>query len=514
MGTSATADGARLDGLPVELVAAITRHLGDRDLCRARAAHRCFHADSAEALARRACRWRGKTTPEEFCAVGLVEALEILHARGVPMGRECAREAALAGHVDVLDFLRRNGLPLGGFDNPDLVTLLAMFTEGTHRNGFAPGLGEAVGQVIRRMATEPSAGGRHDAPPMSVSLVDVAARNGHLQAVAWLVRVASVVATSRAMDLAAARGHGHVVRWLHQHVGDHGCTTAAMDLAAINGHLDIVVFLHENRTEGCTTAAMDGAAAAGRADVVVFLHERRREGCTVDAVGSAAAGGHTDVVRFLCENRSEGFTRDAIREAEWNGCARIAAYLARRAGPDDGRAHIRGPFAPHPDDDDAEGDKENRHAAPGASPHLWAAFMEAVFEGDIAATDAIHAQGIALGDPSPPIHRNPWMTAALLGRLDVIEWLAAHGAGGRDCDVIEVALLMKRLDVVRWLYDNGVRNVITGAIDDAAARGESDPVRAVYDRHALPISSAGDTMSMVDSVHRLAESAEAGHRPS
>lgn len=511
METGAAADGARLDGLPVELVAAIARRLGDRDLCRARAAHRCFHVDSVEALDRRACRWRGKTAPEEFCAVGIVEALEILRARGVLMGRECAREAALAGHVDVLDFLRQNGLPLDGLDSLQLAALLAMFTERTHRNGFVPGLGEAVGQVIRHMATEPSAGRRHDVSPVTASLVDVAARNGHLQAVAWLVCVAGVAATPMAMDLAAARGHGHVVRWLHRHVGDRGCTTAAMDLAAINGHLDIVVFLHENRTEGCTTAAMDGAAASGRADMVAFLHERRREGCTTNAVSHAAAGGHAAVVRFLCENRSEGFTRDAIHEAEWNGCARIAAYLARRAGPDDGRTHIRGPFAPHPDDD-VEGDKEDGHPAPGASPHLWAAFMNSVFEGDIAAMDAIHAQGIALGDPSPPIHRNPWMAAALLGRLDVIEWLAAHGAGGRDCDIVAVALLMKRLDVVRWLYDNGVRDNITGAIDDAAARGESDPVRAVYDRHALPISSASDTRSMIDSVHQLAASAGAGRR--
>ncbi|MHB1952549.1 MAG: ankyrin repeat domain-containing protein [Sulfobacillus sp.] len=57
-------------------------------------------------------------------------------------------------------------------------------------------------------------------------------------------------------------------------------TMFAMDLAAKNGHLDVVAFLHHNQTEGCTEFAMDLAAMNGHLPVVAFLHQNRTEGCT------------------------------------------------------------------------------------------------------------------------------------------------------------------------------------------------------------------------------------------
>lgn len=505
-----------MDTLPPELVAAITAHLGDRDLCRARAAHRCFRVDSDEALAKRADRWRGDKTPERFCAVGLVEALEILHARGVPMGPECARAAASAGHVDVLTFLRRVGTPFDAVEMLDVGSLFTALVGESRDKAFTLALGEIVGKVIMTLAfVLSSAVGYSDRRAMS--LVDVAARNGHVDAVAWLVRVARVRATTMAMDCAAARGHTEVVRWLHDNC-DSGCTTAAMDLAAICGYMDTVAFLHGHRTEGCTVAAMDGAAADGHLNVVAFLHAHGTAGCTTAAIDSAATAGHMAVVRFLCENRAEGFTRATIRDADAAGHARVAAYLARRAGPNDTEDTIRGPFAPCADGDGDDGDGDDgdlcadgqdataRPARGDTGTDLHVLFLGAVLKGDIAAMDRIHhEQGLALDDPAPRMHHNYWAVAAMVGRLDVIEWLHAHNAGGRDCDIVTVALVTERLDVARWLYEHGARDSTAEMIDDAAAEGAADPVRAVYDQWAFILGSIPGVRDMIAQACQLAD---------
>ena len=47
------------------------------------------------------------------------------------------------------------------------------------------------------------------------------------------------------MNWAAAKGHLHVVEWLHTNRSE-GCTSGAMDHAASNGHLHVVQWLHAN----------------------------------------------------------------------------------------------------------------------------------------------------------------------------------------------------------------------------------------------------------------------------
>ena len=42
-----------------------------------------------------------------------------------------------------------------------------------------------------------------------------------------------------------------------------GCTVTTIDGAATNGHLDVVKWLHANRPEVCTIAAMNSAAIGG-----------------------------------------------------------------------------------------------------------------------------------------------------------------------------------------------------------------------------------------------------------
>nr|UMO80185.1 Ankyrin repeat domain containing protein [Pandoravirus aubagnensis] len=525
------ADDNGINTLPPEVMVSITARLGDRDLCRARAAHRCFRVDSDETMAKRADRWRGEKTPERFCAVGLVEALEILHNRGVAMGPGCAKAAASAGHINVLAFLRRSGTPFDTMKTLDITSLFTVLMGEMRYKGFTPATGEIVSRVIMTLAF----GSTPDAERVgrrTMSLADMAARNGHLDAMVWLVRVGGVMPTTMAMDCAAARGHIEVVRWLYENC-DCGCTTAAMDLAAIGGRLDVVTFLQTHRTEGCTTAAMDGAAAGGHVDVVAFLHEHCVGGCTTAAIDSAATAGHMSTVRFLCENRVEGFTRATIHEAEAAGHTRIASYLERRVGSDNVDQHtIHGPFAPCTDDDDGDHDDDddgnanrNDTGAGGADTATQLAgndtgddlrmiFVNAILKGDIATMDRIHREGaIALDDSTPRAYNNYWMMASMVGRLDVLAWLDVHNVGGRDCGALTVALVAEHLDAARWLYARGVRDGMAEMIDDAAAEGEADPVRAVYDQYASLLGSVTGVADMVAQVRQLAAALVADDAP-
>ncbi|OWZ20542.1 hypothetical protein PHMEG_0005024 [Phytophthora megakarya] len=198
------------------------------------------------------------------------------------------------------------------------------------------------------------------------SIADVAAANGHLEVLQYLLQVGTEneearehkrrrtqkisdfaireklrslaeqhsneptkpACTEAAMNGAATHGHLDVVRWLHDN-GLGSCTVDAMDFAAQNGHLETVKWLHANRLEGCSTAAMDGAASGGYLDIVKWLHEHRSEGCTAAAMDKAARGGHLNVIKWLHENRTEGCTVAAMDGAAAYGELDTVKWLHR-----------------------------------------------------------------------------------------------------------------------------------------------------------------------------------------
>lgn len=158
--------------------------------------------------------------------------------------------------------------------------------------------------------------------------MDEAAANGHLEILKWLhTHHRDDGCTTQAMDRAAARNHLEVVRWLHQHRSE-GCTTDAMDGAIAGNHLEMVQWLHTNRSEGCTARAMDEAASCGYLEMVCWLHLNRSEGCTKNAIKYAAANGHYQVVKWLQDNRTEGYTSDAMDLAAQQGELEILQFLA------------------------------------------------------------------------------------------------------------------------------------------------------------------------------------------
>lgn len=212
-----------MDTLPPEMVALIVAHLvQDRDLCRARAAHRCFHASPAAEAERRLARWHGKRTPADFSAVGLVEALVILADRGVEMtDPECVWAAVEHGHIEVLCFLAARAVPL---------------------NARRPQFGPKT---------------PYGRPPCD--LVTIAAASGRLDII-LLLRAHGVEPPygHDAIDAAARNGHGHVVDWL--------------DAVAVGRCSDVVGFLHANRNRGIFLSATTHAAANGHLDAVAYLH--------------------------------------------------------------------------------------------------------------------------------------------------------------------------------------------------------------------------------------------------
>ncbi|ETP30458.1 hypothetical protein F442_20558, partial [Phytophthora nicotianae P10297] len=152
--------------------------------------------------------------------------------------------------------------------------------------------------------------------------IQIAAARGHLDVVKWMLlckhKKLAGIRTRRTMDCAAESGDLEMVKWLHKNTRKT-CSTPAMDRAASSGHLDVVQYLHENRSEGCSTSAMDDAARNGNLQIVQWLSENRTEGCTTHAMDYAAAGGHIEVVKWLHDNRHEGCTINAMNYAAKNG---------------------------------------------------------------------------------------------------------------------------------------------------------------------------------------------------
>eukprot|EP00842_Homolaphlyctis_polyrhiza_P000562 jgi/Hompol1/1506/HPOL_003820-RA len=105
-----------------------------------------------------------------------------------------------------------------------------------------------------------------------------------------------------AVSAAAAAGELNTLRWLLLTNGAVSSTyvTDAMDFAAKNGHLSTVLWLHANRTDGCSSMAMQGAAENGHYEIFRFLWtEYPDHRPSVTAMQPAARNGHFFIVEFF-----------------------------------------------------------------------------------------------------------------------------------------------------------------------------------------------------------------------
>lgn len=116
--------------------------------------------------------------------------------------------------------------------------------------------------------------------------IKVAAKNGHLNIVKWLVRdekrfekfyrnyIFDEKEEVNAIDYAAGNGHLNIVKFLYYN-GKH-FSINAMNYAAKNGHLDVVKWLKNHRIRG-TVKAMDWAAAYGHIKILEYLYSNGYE---------------------------------------------------------------------------------------------------------------------------------------------------------------------------------------------------------------------------------------------
>lgn len=409
MGSDCAGDSLWLGNLPPEILGLIVAHLdADRDLCRARAAHRCFHTSPVGEVERRLARWRGRKSPEQFCAAGLVEALAVVADRGAALGPACVWAAVEHGHRDVLVFLVAHGVQLDVGPRRRL------------------GAVRAPSDSVWRGAP------RHT--PRHADLVAAAAAGGHLDVILFLYANGVAPAPGpAAIDSAAANGHLSVVKWLHT-IPYLTATTDAMDRAAAAGHLDVVRFLDEHRTEGCTVFAMTQAAVNGHLDVVAYLHEHRTEGCINSTYNQACAAGQSETSYYLLVHNI-GMEHHSARLREQF----MGFYLASGAATAQIRADESGGPAPYD----------------GSEP-LTAASIARMLDTLGGRTDVMNlAAQYGLLAVVEWLHENcaegctteAMDGAALAGHLHVVQWLHVHRTEG----CTEAALASTHPGIVRFL---------------------------------------------------------------
>lgn len=289
-----------------------------------------------------------------------------------------------------------------------------------------------------------------DASFVTEALVTELAHRGCLDALAFVHRITSITTTRTvfshaAMDAAAREGHLDVVAFLHKHRRE-GCSTAALDDAAANGHLDVVRFLHCHRHEGGTAKAMDVAAANGHLRVVQFLHAHRAEGSTVAAMNRAARNGHLAVVQFLYEQRRECGTFAALDGAALGGHLDVVTYLHCVRGGGDGNAD-------------------------GNGVCTALAMDNAASAGHLTIVQFLHAhrrEGCTTKAMDLAAHN---------GHLDVVQFLHAHRREGCTRAAMNLAASAGHLDVVTFLHEHRREGCTKRALSMAARNGFTPVVR-------------------------------------
>lgn len=317
--TGSTQQACTIASLPLTLIEGVLDRLRDTDFGACVVAHRCFYEAARPRLSetRRIAAWM-RRGPAWACTTNNIDALDALAQHGAAFCQAHLVEAARCGHLDAVAFLCQKGVI------PDRANNNNNDDADQRKNVIAGGDGTATECETSKMTA-----------------LDVAAANGHGAIVRFLHAnlKGPRVATTAAMDQAAEHGHLDIVIFLHEHRTE-GCTECAMDWAAANGHTAIVAYLDEHRTEGCTPWAMNAAATNGHLRTVAYLHERRNEGCTTDAMDGAAANGHEDVLIYLDRHRSEGCTGNALIDAHLGGHDHIVILMEER-GIVPGRRHGR-----------------------------------------------------------------------------------------------------------------------------------------------------------------------------
>ncbi len=206
----------------------------------------------------------GDTTCRAAARGGHLETLQWLRARGCPWDRSVSELAARAGNLGMLRWCLANGCP-----------------------------------------------GRRE------HLVTSAAMSGELSVLQYLKDERHFAMSTQAMRFAALKGHLHVLRWLHEQLGElvPWCWTAAVT----GGHVAVLQYCQDQHCpfpadapDLCITAA-----AAGRTEVLAWLQQH----------GHAWGAGAAFAAAQHCQFNALGWLRNQEPPCPWD--SRVTDVLVR-----------------------------------------------------------------------------------------------------------------------------------------------------------------------------------------
>ncbi|EFA81639.1 hypothetical protein PPL_05632 [Heterostelium album PN500] len=165
---------------------------------------------------------------------------------------------------------------------------------------------------------------------VSKASMDNCARSGNFELLKWFHNNRTEGCSVSALDYAAINNRPEIIEWLFANRSE-GCSHIAFDWSARNGNMKIIkLLLEKNKNTGVTfsSRAIDMAAERGHLEIIQFITEHHPAvKCTSDAIDNAAANGDLDLVRYLHEHRTEGFSKSSIYQAARGGHLSVVKYL-------------------------------------------------------------------------------------------------------------------------------------------------------------------------------------------
>jgi hypothetical protein len=159
--------------------------------------------------------------------------------------------------------------------------------------------------------------------------LSLAVENGHLAVVQWLHDNEPQLDWVALFELAAFHGHLEMVQWLHENRRYALMNPSAIRSAAAHGHLEVVRWMHSVEPMGSMARLLDCAAEGNNLELVQWLHENTDATCTTEAMDFAAKNGNLAMLKWLHAHRREGCTAKAIQYALCLDDTRVASWLVK-----------------------------------------------------------------------------------------------------------------------------------------------------------------------------------------
>ncbi|KAL2916759.1 hypothetical protein HK105_203538 [Polyrhizophydium stewartii] len=268
---------------------------------------------------------------------------------------------------------------------------------------------------------------------------------------------------------AAAGGHTHMLRWLHDTRGEPWNRTepwpqAAADAAAGGGHLATLQWLHSHAGVVASPLGMAAAAEHGHGEVFEWLWAVRPAlRPTVDELAPAAFAGHACVVEFAIKClAAQMWMSPALSAPVWSprllgspACAQPTDHLLAGTAASAATHEPSTPLLALPPawllDQSTGWQLDSRSASDFASPLLGAFIDASALVAEALAGGHVYLAEwlVAVGCGQPHIHAMP--RVARFGHVEAARWLRAHAPGTIDLSAVAAACENDHLGMVEFL---------------------------------------------------------------